>query len=186
MLSGRYDSKFVPLGGILSTRLEPTFIKNLLNISAIILFISDFFCYWCLNSLGIYHYILLDFPITAFMTFQVFFILFSYCFKLFWKWSFFDCFFNFSNKFLYMLQWRIQTKFGHSSFTKTVKHLGGLWVPSGSRADNWLGSRKLHSFSNSKYLLYFKFNNICNAHNSIPVCDPNSISIIELSKSKTN
>ena len=39
---------------------------------------------------------------------------------------------------------------------------GVLWAPSGSRAEHWLGSRKLHSFPNSKYSLYFKFN-----HNSM-------------------
>ena len=32
---------------------------------------------------------------------------------------------------------------------------------SGSRAKHWWGSRKLCSFSNSKYFLYFKFNHIC-------------------------
>ena len=57
-------------------------------------------------------------------------------------------------------QWRIQTKFGHSGFRKTVRCLGGigggevLWAPSGSRAEHWWGSRKLHCFSYSKYFLY--------------------------------
>ena len=42
IVSGRHDSKFVLLGGILSARLEPTYIRNLLKVSAN-LFISDFF-----------------------------------------------------------------------------------------------------------------------------------------------
>ena len=48
---GRYDSKFMLLGGVLSVRLEATFIKSLLNISAII-FLSVISY---LNSLGIYN-----------------------------------------------------------------------------------------------------------------------------------
>ena len=41
-----------------------------------------------------------------------------------------------------------------------------------------VGSRKLHSFSNSKHFPYFKFNHIYDAHNPI--------STMKLSKSKTN
>ena len=53
---GRYDSKFVLMGGILSARWEPAFIKNLLNVSAII-FISVISCLLISKLLGIYHYI---------------------------------------------------------------------------------------------------------------------------------
>ena len=56
--------------------------------------------------------------------------------------------------------------------------VGVLWATSGSRSEHWWGSRRLHSFSNSKYFLCFKFNHICGTHNSI--------SIMKLSESKTN
>ena len=82
------------------------FMKNLLEVSAIIfsLVISSLLTSG-LNSLEINLSLhILDFPITTFLTFQVFLILFSYCFNWSWKQSFFDCFFflNFSNNFLHM------------------------------------------------------------------------------------
>ena len=53
----------------------------------------------------------------------------------------------------------------------------GVWEegavsPQWSRAEQWgagVGVRKLHSFSNSKYFFYFKFNHICDAHNPISI-----------------
>ena len=55
---------------------------------------------------------------------------------------------------------------------------GVLWAFSGSRAENWWGSRKLCSFSYWNYFLYFKFSHIYDTHNSM--------SIMKLCKSKTN
>ena len=71
------------------------FMKNLLEVSAIIfsLVISSLLTSG-LNSLEINLSLhILDFPITTFLTFQVFLILFSYCFNWSWKQSFFDFFF---------------------------------------------------------------------------------------------
>ena len=38
---GRYESKFILEGGILAAKFDPMLIKNSLNLSAIILFISN-------------------------------------------------------------------------------------------------------------------------------------------------
>ena len=77
---GRNDSKFVLLGGILSARLEPTFIKKIIErLSVISLLINK--SVKSIKSIksklfGNLSVNILDFPITAFMKFQVFLILF--------------------------------------------------------------------------------------------------------------
>ena len=55
VIFGRYDLKFVLLGGILSARLEPTFIKNVLSVSAINFLSVISKCFWyCLHTVLIY------------------------------------------------------------------------------------------------------------------------------------
>ena len=70
------------LDGFLSARMEPTIKKHLLNVSAII-FVSVISSLLISKLFGKFSLHILDFPITAFMTFQLFLVLFLYYFNLF-------------------------------------------------------------------------------------------------------
>ena len=92
---------FVPYG-ILAARFVPVFRKKLSNFSAID-FLSVISSLAIIKLLGKESFYTLNFPMIDFMIFQVFLMLFSHFFNLFWKYNFFNCFFSFSHKFLYIL-----------------------------------------------------------------------------------
>ena len=68
VIFGKYDSKFVLVDAILVASLHSTFIKWLLNFSAMVLLSVMFFCY-----------LFLYLPIITFAIFHVLLLLFSYC-----------------------------------------------------------------------------------------------------------
>ena len=79
---------------------------------------------------------ILDFPMIDFLIFQVFLMLLPHFFNLFWKYRFFDCFFNFSNKtfihlvcfFILWISWLqdflIRTLFRSWRFSQTPSNPG--------------------------------------------------------------